>query len=476
MPLHGSADVAQEQDRTRAYHPAPPQPRHGSPPVARLRRIIWRGASSVPRRWSSHRRVRRSGIRSTIRSISRSASRSSAGVIRSKARARSCSPALHAVSDGVRSSSSPSPSSTELASRTAPVATAWASSGAASGDGLGCASPASARSAGELRQVRGQDGPAAPEPLERALVGVDLVPATHEQRGAAARTSSRSPISTSVEGAHEVEHRGEVGSQALALSSRPKPRTLDRKAEPEPRLRRHDPGAAWIRPGRLHRRHDGGGSATRRHPPGPPRDTPRPSAADEPDVLLVLEQDAERRVDDLRRQARSPEGHQRSGPVERLGHAGQLGQVDLTQPLDERDHRARELRVHAREPRLDDGVLLVRRGVVDPVVQAAPLERVVDLARAVRGQDDPRGLLCLDGPDLRHRDLEVGQDLQQVRLELLVRPVDLIDEQHRGHAIGGLERLEQGAPDQEVGAEDVVGGGLRLAADSRRRISSIWRG
>ncbi len=74
----------------------------GSPPVPRLRRIIWRGASSVPRRCSFQRRVRRSGIRSTIRSMSRSASRSSAGLIRSNARPRSRSPALHAASDGQR--------------------------------------------------------------------------------------------------------------------------------------------------------------------------------------------------------------------------------------------------------------------------------------------------------------------------------------------------------------------------------------
>ena len=75
------------------------------------------------------------------------------------------------------------------------------------------------------------------------------------------------------------------------------------------------------------------------------------------------------------------------------------------------------------------------------------------------------GLAGLDRADLRDRDLEVRQDLEQVRLELLVRAVDLVDEQHRRDAVVALERLEQRPPDQEVRPEDVVGAGvLGLAA------------
>ena len=75
------------------------------------------------------------------------------------------------------------------------------------------------------------------------------------------------------------------------------------------------------------------------------------------------------------------------------------------------------------------------------------------------------GVLGLDRADLRDRDLEVGQDLEQVRLELLVGPVDLVDEQDRRDAVGRLERLEERPADQELGAEDVVRGRvLGLAA------------
>src|SRR5579863_4940457 len=43
--------------------------------------------------------------------------------------------------------------------------------------------------------------------------------------------------------------------------------------------------------------------------------------------------------------------------------------------------------------------------IVDPVVKAAALQRVVDLAGAVRGDDDDRRVLGMNRPDLRDRDL-----------------------------------------------------------------------
>ena len=110
---------------------------------------------------------------------------------------------------------------------------------------------------------------------------------------------------------------------------------------------------------------------------------------------------------------------------------GHLGQVRLAQAMDEADDLAGEPLGRLGDPGEDDLVLLLRRRVVDPVVEAAALERVVDLARPVRGEDDPRRRLGLDRADLRDRDLEVGQDLEQVRLELLVGPVDLVDQQDR---------------------------------------------
>ena len=55
----------------------------------------------------------------------------------------------------------------------------------------------------------------------------------------------------------------------------------------------------------------------------------------------------------------------------------------------------------------------------------------MDLAGPVRGEDDRGGRLGADRADLGDRHLEVGQQLEQEGLELLVGAVDLVDEQHR---------------------------------------------
>ena len=81
----------------------------------------------------------------------------------------------------------------------------------------------------------------------------------------------------------------------------------------------------------------------------------------------------------------------------------------------------------------------------------------MDLARAVGGDDD-------DGPggrrhraELRHAHLELRQHFEQMGLEGRVRPVDLVDQQHRRAAPVGLQRLQQRALDEEPLAEDVPG-------------------
>ena len=89
---------------------------------------------------------------------------------------------------------------------------------------------------------------------------------------------------------------------------------------------------------------------------------------------------------------RGPERQERRRPVERLGDARHLGQVGLAQAMDEPDDLARQPLGGLGHAREHDLVLLLRGREVDPVVQAAPLEGVVDLARPVRGQDDPRRL------------------------------------------------------------------------------------
>jgi hypothetical protein len=69
---------------------------------------------------------------------------------------------------------------------------------------------------------------------------------------------------------------------------------------------------------------------------------PRPLAANVADVLLVLEDDAERLVDELRRELARAQRQEGGGPVERLGDPRDLGQVGLAKPVDEGDDLAGE--------------------------------------------------------------------------------------------------------------------------------------
>jgi hypothetical protein len=76
------------------------------------------------------------------------------------------------------------------------------------------------------------------------------------------------------------------------------------------------------------------------------------------------------------------------------------------------------------------------------VVQAAPLERVVQVPGPVRGEHGDRGQGRLLGAEFRDRDRRLGQQLEQERLELVVGPVDLVDEQDGGTRPGVQQRRE----------------------------------
>src|SRR5947208_12335464 len=90
------------------------------------------------------------------------------------------------------------------------------------------------------------------------------------------------------------------------------------------------------------------------------------------------------------------------------------------------------------------------------MVEAAPLQGVVDLAGAVGGDDHDRRLRRLDGAEFRNGDLEIRQHLKQIGLEWLVRAVELVDQQD-GCAFGvWLQRLEKWPADQEALVEDIA--------------------
>ena len=112
--------------------------------------------------------------------------------------------------------------------------------------------------------------------------------------------------------------------------------------------------------------------------------------------------------------------------------------------------------------------------MIDPVIEAAPLERVVELAGPVRRDDHRRRRQGADPADLGDRHRELRQDLQEERLELVVGSVELIDQQHG--LVAGADRGEQRTLHQEVRPEQVldvslgVGGVHRADRDQLPRV------
>ena len=97
----------------------------------------------------------------------------------------------------------------------------------------------------------------------------------------------------------------------------------------------------------------------------------------------------------------------------------------------------------------------------------------MQLARAVRRDDDDRRLGGRDRPELRHRDAEVRQHLEQERLELVVGAVELVDQQHRARA--GADRAQQRPLDQELRPVQLRHVLAHLARLQRARVQELAR-
>src|SRR4051794_26552064 len=187
------------------------------------------------------------------------------------------------------------------------------------------------------------------------------------------------------------------------------------------------------------------------------------------EILADLERHTERVVEVA---VRAAERDQRLGPRDRLPHPRQLVELRATQPRD-RVADARDDRLgDARHARANDVRLAIAGGVVDPVVEAAALQGVVQLACAVRGQDDQRAVLGADRlAELGDRHLEVRQELEQEGLELVVGAVDLVDEQHDGAVV--LDRLEQRAAQQEPAREQLALVDAALGGAQREELARV---
>src|SRR5436190_19862200 len=106
--------------------------------------------------------------------------------------------------------------------------------------------------------------------------------------------------------------------------------------------------------------------------------------ADRGEVLVVFQHRPERFLDRARIEVLPPECGERLGPVDRLGDAGRLRQIELPQPLYERRGLRREPVGDAGDAQAADLDLPLQRRGSDPGEETAALERVMQLPRAVR--------------------------------------------------------------------------------------------
>ena len=92
--------------------------------------------------------------------------------------------------------------------------------------------------------------------------------------------------------------------------------------------------------------------------------------------------------------------------------------------------------------------------MIDPVVEAPALQRVVQLPGPVRRDDHGGRRQGADPPDLGDRHGELREDLQQERLELVVGAVELVHQEHR--IAPRTDRRQEWPLDEELGTEQIL--------------------
>ena len=180
-------------------------------------------------------------------------------------------------------------------------------------------------------------------------------------------------------------------------------------------------------------------------------------------VVLVLEHYAQGVVDYLRVQLGLVQGQQRRGPVNSLGYPWDFVELGLPQFLNKSGDLLCQLAGGVRQLGADYLQFLLEVGVVDPVVQAASLQGVVNFPGPVGGDNYDGWMGRTIGAQLGYGYLEIGQQLQQESLEFFIGAIQLVDQQHRRLRPAFVDGLQQRTLDQKTLAEQVVG--YRLAVD-----------
>src|SRR6266571_5300444 len=402
--------------------------RIASPPLRRASRSVRRRSGRFPSRAGRYLRVRRGGTASVISRMSTTSWRSSAGDSSVKSRPRSASAADATWRRAGPSASGSSPSAAAgMASTTRRPGRLPSSSPWDGGAGWGLLSWSARSNEGMTggTGVRNGDGPPNSAANTRSKVaiwpGSDTIVASAQARSSASEVA---PMTVTAR-ASRSQRSGPTGSPAVC------------RAMPKPVAMAATSGAGY--------------------PSVKGADHPRqPGPAHRLLVFRVLEHGAEGLPGHRSGQLPGAEHAQREGPADRLRDAGRLGEVQAAQPADRGGDLAGQPLPRLRHPAPDDLGDAGGVRVGDPVVQAAALERVVQVPGPVRGQHGNRGQGGLLGTELGNGDRRLGQQLEQEGLELVVGPVHLVDEQHGGPRTRVQQRGEQRPRQQVLAGEQVL--------------------
>ena len=146
--------------------------------------------------------------------------------------------------------------------------------------------------------------------------------------------------------------------------------------------------------------------------------------------------------------------------------------------MHEGNHFARQFPGDFRRARGDDFPFAIRVRVIDPVIQAAPLQRIVNFAGAVGGENDDgtRVVGRAHRAELGDGDLKIRQHFQQERFKRFIGAIEFIDQQHRrGAGNRQVQRLQQRARGKEFAAVNGLRQIARFGALAAARVGQTDR-
>ncbi len=190
-------------------------------------------------------------------------------------------------------------------------------------------------------------------------------------------------------------------------------------------------------------------------------------------VFAILEHRPERGPHDRLVELCHPECAERRRPIDRLGNTGRFVEVQRPQPLDRAGHLPRQSLVYLRNPQSDDFDFPLETGMFHPVVQTASLQCVMHVPGPIRGEHHDGNFRCSVRADLGNGHLDVGEKLEEIRLEFVVGAVDFVDEEYGCRAVARLDCPEQCPPNEKT---LVVQFALQFLGGFAGRLAAGFRG